>query len=116
MKRNSNILNIGLAENRHDIPHATDGFVFKKWTPHSDNMVVMLYDKAYRKIFSIAKEKGYVEPNTNKIKDVHINLYVTGLTVALISVLNAMQKEDVTITLWHWDKYKKCFYPQDIFK
>ena len=116
IKKNNNILNVGLAENRHSIPEATDGFIFKEWTPHSENIVSMLHDKAYKKILQIAKRKGFVDIEVNKIKDVHINLYVTGLTVALIAVLNAMSDEDVTITLWHWDKYKKAFYKQDVLK
>lgn len=116
MDKNSNILNLGLAENRHKIQGATDGFVFTKWVPHSDHIVAMLNDKAYRKIFKISSEKGFIDNDTNKIKDVHINLYVTGLTVALISVLNVMSKENVTITLWHWNKYSQDYYKQDIIR
>lgn len=48
------------------------------------------------------------------IANVHINLYVTGLTVALIAFLNAMKMEDVTITLYHFDRETGEYYTQEV--
>lgn len=44
----------------------------------------------------------------------HIDLYVTGLTVALVSVINVCIRENIGLTLWYYDRNKGDYYPQKL--
>lgn len=44
----------------------------------------------------------------------HLNLYVTWLPVALIAVLNAAKKLDISVTLYHYDRETNTYYTQDV--
>lgn len=46
----------------------------------------------------------------------HIDLYVTGLTVALIAVVNVCLRERIGLTLWHYDREKDDYFPQPIYR
>lgn len=41
-------------------------------------------------------------------------LYVTGLTVALICVVNACKELNIKLTLMHYDKNTGDYYPQEV--
>lgn len=43
-----------------------------------------------------------------------INLYVTGLTVALVAVLNAARELGIQVTLWHFNKETGNYYSQQV--
>ena len=43
-----------------------------------------------------------------------LNLYVTGLTVALIAVLNATRELGIKVTLWHFDRESGKYYCQEV--
>lgn len=43
-----------------------------------------------------------------------LNLYVTGLTVALIAVLNATRELNIKVTLWHFDRENGKYYSQEV--
>ena len=47
-------------------------------------------------------------------KDEHINLYVTGLTVALVSIIKACMELHVSLTLYHYDRDSNSYYPQEV--
>ena len=42
------------------------------------------------------------------------NIYVNGITVALISAINVCNDLGMGIVLWHWDKTSNKYYPQEI--
>ena len=44
----------------------------------------------------------------------HIDLYVTGLTMALVSVMNAAKKHEMEITLYHFDRETGKYFPQEV--
>ena len=46
--------------------------------------------------------------------DGKITLYVTGLTVALISVLNVCRDFNITVTLMHYDRESGNYYAQEV--
>lgn len=46
--------------------------------------------------------------------DKWLDLYVTGLTVALISVLNACRELEIEVTLYHYDRESGNYYPQQV--
>ena len=43
-----------------------------------------------------------------------IDLYVTGLTVALIAVVNAAITHGIALTLFHFDRATGNYYPQEL--
>ena len=45
----------------------------------------------------------------------HLYLYVTGLPMALASVIRACYEQQVPLVLWHWDAKKKTYHPQYLF-
>ena len=87
---------MALCEGRHAIPQAVDGAIFDTVINPLD--VEGLQSEAY-----------------NKIKALDINsldLYVTGLTVALVAVLNACRQLGIVVTLYHYDREEGNYYPQ----
>lgn len=107
MKKSIITLNMGLCEGRHNIPQVTDGYIFPLEVNPTN--VQKLTETAFNKL-----EDFYF--STDKL---HLNLYVTGLTVALISVLNACRLLDpklldLEITLYHYDRDTNSYYPQEV--
>lgn len=43
-----------------------------------------------------------------------LHLYVTGLTVALIAVINVARKLGIKVTLWHFDRESGEYYKQEV--
>lgn len=91
------IINVGLCEGRHPIPGII-GYVYPMEVNPLD--VQGLYDKAL----------DFVSAH----KDEHINLYVTGLTVALVSIIKACMELHVSLTLYHYDRESNGYYPQEV--
>ena len=44
-----------------------------------------------------------------------LDLYVTGLSVALVSVINICNKFNINLTLWHYDNTTNNYYPQRVY-
>lgn len=90
------IKNMALCEARHDIPQAVDGSIF----PNSINPLDVY---------------GLEEVACHKLSSVKaLNLYVTGLSVALVAVINVCHREDIMLTLWHYDRDSGNYYPQSV--
>ena len=88
------ILNIALCEGRHNIPQATDGAIFPQ--------VVNPLDL-----------EGMAAVVATKLQDVtDVNLYVTGLTVALVEVIRYCYNNGINLTLYHFDRDSNAYYPQ----
>ena len=49
-----------------------------------------------------------------KTTDLHIDLYVTGLTMALGEVINACVMEHRTLSLWHYNKKTDSYKEQKL--
>lgn len=43
-----------------------------------------------------------------------LDLYVTGLTVACVAVINACHDKGIKLTLYHFDRDRGCYYPQSV--
>lgn len=108
-------LNIGLCEGRHSIPEVTDGYIYPSEVNPTD----------LRELNSIAVDSlmNLCEREYNKAKEIveyshrldfKLNLYVTGLTVALIEVLNVCKMYDIQVTLYHYDRETGTYYPQNV--
>lgn len=109
-------LNIAVCKGRHDIPQATDGAIYKNEI--SKRMLLdvqMLEGTALHKLWEVCYKKGYTDSKTDEIvAGVKLNLYVTGLTVAVISAIKAAKFEGMKVTLWHYNRDNNNYYPQEI--
>lgn len=85
-----------LCRGRHEITDAVDGAVF----PNELNPL----DIAGIDADCAESLQGVTE----------LTLYVTGLTVALVSVLNYCHANNVKVTLMHFDRDSGNYYPQDV--
>lgn len=89
---------MALCEGRHAIPQAEDGAIFG----HTINPL---------------EPQGLQAEGESKLRELDIkslDLYVTGLTVALISVLNACRQLGIVVTLYHYDRKEDNYYPQQV--
>lgn len=48
-------------------------------------------------------------------RDIELDVYVTGLTVALVEVINFCSLYGIKLVLYHYDKYTKSYYTQDVY-
>lgn len=87
-------LKMALCEGRHEIPAAVDGAIF----PQQLNPLDL---------------EGMRSTAAAKLAGVEVlDLYVTGLTVALVEVINLCRIEGIALTLWHFDRATGDYYPQ----
>lgn len=85
-----------LCKGRHEINAAVDGAVFPN---ELDPLDILEMD------FIAAESIGTID---------ELELYVTGLSVALVSVINYCHKEGVKLTLHHYDKISGMYYSQPV--
>lgn len=124
-----NTLNIALCEGRHEIPGAIDGSIFATEIQDVTN-TTRLEEQAFSGIWNACYrhyrngESGYLmsdldwdgedmEPLIIR-KGITVNLYVTGLTVALIATINVCRREGLNVTLWHYNRETDSYYPQNV--
>lgn len=86
-----------LCEGRHDIPQAVDGAIFPSVVNPTDINALQ----------RIVREKL---ENVTKL-----DLYVTGLTVALIEVINYCSLYDIELKLYHYNRDTDSYYTQDVY-
>lgn len=128
---NSKTLNLALCENKHSIPQVIDGVVFKrKLHPEEINnpkkleclATYGLWDAAYA--YFKKGISGYLrvwDSDDNSTGDIlefcpglNLNLYVTGLTVALVAILNICHEANISVTLWYYDKNTNSYFNQKV--
>lgn len=89
-------VHMSLCEGRHEISQAIDGSVF--------GMELDPLDLS-----------GMEREAAKQLRDVFtLNLCVTGLTVALIAVLNVCREQKIKVTLYHFNKETGNYYPQEV--
>lgn len=88
---------MALCEGRHAIPDATDGAIFETEIADPTDTCT-LEEVAFRKLEGLKS----------------LNLYVTGLTVALIAVLNVCRRENIIVTLWHFNRDTGKYFAQTV--
>lgn len=94
----TNTAYMALCSGRHEIKDAKDGAIFDVIKDPTD--VKGLETEAFYKLASLDIE--------------YLELYVTGLTVALIASLNACKKLDIKVTLYHFDRETGTYYKQNV--
>ena len=88
-------MTLGLCENRHESSVELDGYIFPQ----------VLDVKDFDKMKDIIFEKLI---NCKKL-----NLYVTGLTVALVEVYGFCVHNNIPLTLYHYDRETGGYYIQE---
>lgn len=93
---------IALCEGRHEIPQAEHGYLF------ADGEIADVTD--VKKLETLAVEK--IDRLRPVGKKQTIDLYVTGLSVALVAAINACAALDVPLCLWHYNRDTGDYFPQ----
>lgn len=89
-------MKVALCEGRHEIPQAVDGSIF--------SATVDPLDVESLEVIALCRLAGVKQ----------LDLYVTGLTVALVAVLNVCHLEGITVTLYHYNRETGDYYPQRV--
>lgn len=105
-KFNTITLNMGLCEGRHEIPQVTDGYIFPSEVNPTD--IYGLRITAWNNLYELYTNKGLDFDVDMPV----LHLYVTGLTVALVEVINMCKKLDITLILYHYNRETNDYYPQ----
>ena len=92
-------LSMCLCDGYRHIPNAIDGTIFPSIFNATD---IQQLDIIVDKKLSIHK----------KLKQ--LNVYVTGSSSALISVINYCIKNNISLTLYHYDNYTTNYYSQEV--
>lgn len=87
---------MSLCAGRHEIPQAIDGSIFGTELDPLD--LAGMETEAAEQLHGV----------------VTLNLYVTGLTVALIAVLNVCREQKIKVTLYHYNRETDDYYPQEV--
>jgi hypothetical protein len=94
-------MNIGLIKGRHEIPEVNGLYIFNEPVDPTD--VIGINEIAIARIKQL-----FNSPNAEK----SMNLYVTGLTVALVAVINACRMYHIKLVLWHYNRDTNRYFPQ----
>lgn len=87
---------MSLCEGRHEIPQAIDGSIFGTELNPLD--LAGMETEAKKQLHGVFT----------------LNLYVTGLTVALVAVLNVCREQKIKVTLYHYNRETGDYYPQEV--
>lgn len=111
MKNEKVVLNIATCEGRHAIAPAVDGAVFGNEIAPEDlinpeklksQAAIALHNAVSAKLADIQAD------------DVTVNLYITGLTVAVIAAISAAKEAGYNVVCFHYDRNSGNYYPQYI--
>lgn len=87
---------MALCEGRHEIPQAKDGAIFPSVLNPTD--LTAMSQMVHKALSNCSR----------------LDLYVTGLTVALVEVINYCCFNLIPLTLWHYDRDTGNYYPQRV--
>lgn len=130
---NRNCLYMALCEGRHDIPQATDGAIFPAVIPDVTDVrglevaaeaaiaraALAHYRAGESQCLPTAKYAQAVEdmgrfPRVDAAPGFGLVLYVTGLTVATVAVINVCLHVGISLTLMHFNQANGNYYPQGV--
>lgn len=90
-------LKLGLCAGRHTIDNI-QGYIFEEIKDVTN--AGALFNEAYA--------------NLKELEDGKLELYVTGLTVALIEVLNACKFLNIKVELYHFNRETNSYFKQNV--
>lgn len=94
-------MNIGLIKGRHKIPEVNGLYIFNEPVDPAD--VIGIDEIAIARIKQL-----FNSPDEER----SMNLYVTGLTVALVAIINACRMYHIKLILWHYNRDTDHYFPQ----
>lgn len=94
-------MNIGLIKGRHKIPEVNGLYIFNEPVDPTD--VIGIDEIAIARIKQL-----FNSPDEER----SMNLYVTGLTVALVAIINACRMYHIKLILWHYNRDTDHYFPQ----
>lgn len=97
------IIKLGLCKGRHEIPEISNYIFEMEVNPLDIEGLESQALEIIMKYFPYYLHEGKLE------------LYVTGLTVALISVLNVCKKNGIEVTLFHFNRESGNYYQQQVY-
>ena len=92
---------LGVCAGRHEMP--VDGYVVDNIDDPAD------FTEIRQKVDEGMREY-YCKGNTPHVLD----LYVTGLTVVLVEILNWCRQHSIGVTLWHYDAKTGQYFGQNV--
>lgn len=93
-------IKVAVCKGRHEIPQATDGAIFEQTITEMNPFNLLL--EASKRLFSdFALHSGDM-----------VELYVTGLTMATLAVVNACASTDIELVCYHYDRETGKYIPQ----
>lgn len=115
----STIIKAGLIRGRHELP--VDDYIFDTIDDITDvNVLTNTAANKLLQMFPHAVITTACLPNQADYTDIpvfcrgQLGLYVTGLTVALVAVLNAARQLGVRVILYHYDNSTLDYFTQDV--
>lgn len=117
-------LNLALSKSKYfyDIPFAVDGYIFDyvediSETKHLQVIAALRIEDILKAKHLLPKKKWYsvFQTKEDRYKGIHINLYNTGFTSMLLSVLNVCYAYGISVTCYHWDRKNQEFFPQEVY-
>ena len=114
---------MGLSKSKYaqNIPVTVDGFFYE--FVEDLEAVHTMESAAERQLFKVMKSKGikkkgikaWLNPNYLKYSNVQINLYITGYTSMLVSVLNVCFSYGMQVICYHYNRKTGNFFPQKVY-
>mgnify|MGYP006874685980 FL=1 len=98
--------NLGLCKGRHEIA-SVEKYIFDE-NYFSDGSKIKDLSAQMSHVINFVIE--------NNLQRQEVNLYVTGLTVALISVLNAFKISHIKVNLYHFDRDTNTYFKQEVLR
>lgn len=133
--KNRIALKMALCEDRHPIPQAVDGAIFPAVIPDVTDVrglevaaeaaiaraALAHYRAGESQCLPTAKYAQAVEdmgrfPRVDVAPTLGLVLYITGLTVATVAVINVCIRVGISLTLMHFNQETWGYYPQKVEK
>lgn len=99
---------VELIKGRHNFNNV-EGYIFNKEIRNVKNMYYMQMS-VKKSVDALMKRHDIQE-----YRDIELDVYVTGLTVALVEVINFCSLYGIKLVLYHYDKYTKSYYTQNVY-
>ncbi len=100
-------IKLGLFAGRHEMP--VNGYIF------SSDMNIEFTEEGFEVLNSVAYYVLEIYQNSFRGCNIHVDLYVTGLSAALAAVIKACNDLELSLTLWHYNKDNNTYVPQEIW-
>ena len=106
-------IHVAVCKGRHEIKEAVDGAIFPATIPndvliHPVELTVNA-EITLSKLFKIDLIT-FLETDERPV----VNLYITGLTVATLAIVNVCHEYDIQLVCWHYDRETGTYFPQDM--